>query len=72
MMSKEKKPKRAVTYKGKEFKSRAELIRHLFNDEGMTRTEIAKELGVTYQVVWQATKVKKAKAVETETVEEAI
>ena len=38
--------------------SRAAYIRHLYNG-GMSRSDIMKELGVAYQVVWQATKEEK-------------
>lgn len=41
--------------------SRAEYIRQQYAD-GISRSDIAKELGVAYSVVWQATKVEKTAA----------
>ena len=47
--------KDAITKQEDKKPSRAAQIRQLF-DSGMSRAEIAKELGVRYQIVYQATK----------------
>lgn len=72
--AKKEKQTREFEYNGKTYPSRAAVIRELA-DKGMTISEIAKELNVKYQVVWQtlkgpelrAKKKAKAEVEETET-----
>jgi len=49
---------------------RLDFIRRRYFNEGAKRGEIAKELGVSYQIVFAATKVKKAASAEAGEAEE--